>query len=555
MSDNEEMMQTKNSSLEDSSGDESSSEAAVNNQKFSSRDGEPVNKPRKESTSSTGSSSSSEDGDGPREIEDDSEEESSKSEACISKSVSKTEDSVSSAASEQQPQQPGPQPRSRSVSVEEAPPAPASRKMSSKKSSVASRSSIAEDAGNTDDEVEDIREAAPAPVPVVRKVSAPVQPEIVIDEHEDELTKEEIVNSKRETVHLDEAQKAEVIAEVRKSSAASAASVSDSDSESEQAPPPAAREPEVPRKNSSNSVQENASIEAKPATIIEDNSSASSSDNDENIKPSHKFRNESPEQNHENHDLNGRRSTNGIDVTKIYTQGMDNNNKKTINNNNNNVEKMGETRTKPTRDITQIYTQGVAKASPPASPRSMPRGRPASDITKLYTGKLDFAGSKTPDTADKPGPRKHNMSTAVDKDAIRQAYDDVRSDTKETEWAVFKFDQSNRLGVTATGKEFGDFKTHFEADDRGFGYIRIKTGDEMSKRAKFVLVTWVGQNVSVMKKAKMSTDKALLKDIIQNMSVEFQLENHGEFSADHFKLKVDKASGAQYGTGVNEVKA
>ena len=53
---------------------------------------------------------------------------------------------MSSAASEQ-PQQPDPQPRSRSVSVEEAPPAPASRKMSSKKSSVASKSSIAEDAG------------------------------------------------------------------------------------------------------------------------------------------------------------------------------------------------------------------------------------------------------------------------------------------------------------------------------------------------------------------------------------------------------------------------
>ena len=46
MSDNEEMMQTKNSSLEDSSGDESSSEAAATNE-FSSRDGEPVNKPRK----------------------------------------------------------------------------------------------------------------------------------------------------------------------------------------------------------------------------------------------------------------------------------------------------------------------------------------------------------------------------------------------------------------------------------------------------------------------------------------------------------------------------
>ena len=30
-----------------------------------------------------------------------------------------------------------------------------------------------------------------------------------------------------------------------------------------------------------------------------------------------------------------------------------------------------------------------------------------------------------------------------------------------------------------------------------------------------MLVTWVGPSVSVMKKAKMSTDKALLKDVIQ----------------------------------------
>ena len=37
----------------------------------------------------------------------------------------------------------------------------------------------------------------------------------------------------------------------------------------------------------------------------------------------------------------------------------------------------------------------------------------------------------------------------------------------------------------------------------------------MSKRCKFVFVTWVGPSVSVMKKAKMSTDKALMKDIIQ----------------------------------------
>lgn len=39
-------------------------------------------------------------------------------------------------------------------------------------------------------------------------------------------------------------------------------------------------------------------------------------------------------------------------------------------------------------------------------------------------------------------------------------------------------------------------------------------GDEISKRIKFLLVTWVGNNVGVIKRAKMSTDKALVKSII-----------------------------------------
>lgn len=249
--------------------------------------------------------------------------------------------------------------------------------------------------------------------------------------------------------------------------------------------------------------------------------------------------------------LNGRRSGGSGDVAKIYQKALNNNNNSNMTNNN--IEK-GE-RTKPTRDITQIYTQTLNKTNtPPASPKlGTPRNRPASDITKLYTGGLETR-AKSPAPAEKlPSPRKHNMSTAVDKDAIRRAYDDVRSDTSDTEWAVFKFDESNRLSVGGTGKEFVDFKAKFGNEERGFGYIRIKTGDEMSKRAKFVLVTWVGPSVSVMKKAKMSTDKALLKDVIQNMSVELQLESHGEFNHDHFKMQVDKASGARYGTGVRDL--
>ena len=67
----------------------------------------------------------------------------------------------------------------------------------------------------------------------------------------------------------------------------------------------------------------------------------------------------------------------------------------------------------------------------------------------------------------------------------------------------------------------------------------------MSKRSKFVFCTWVGPNVSVMKKAKMSTDKALLKDIITNLSVELLVETAGEFTLEHFKAEVDKAGGTR----------
>ena len=52
-------------------------------------------------------------------------------------------------------------------------------------------------------------------------------------------------------------------------------------------------------------------------------------------------------------------------------------------------------------------------------------------------------------------------------------------------------------------------------DQRLYGFIRVTTGDEMSKRAKFVLVTFIGDSVGVLKKARVSTDKSQVKQIIQ----------------------------------------
>lgn len=79
--------------------------------------------------------------------------------------------------------------------------------------------------------------------------------------------------------------------------------------------------------------------------------------------------------------------------------------------------------------------------------------------------------------------------------------------------AVFKFENA-RIALSATGAEFEKFREQFTDNERGFGYIRIQTGDEMSKRQKFLFITWVGPGVSVIQRAKMSTDKSLVKEIV-----------------------------------------
>ena len=52
-------------------------------------------------------------------------------------------------------------------------------------------------------------------------------------------------------------------------------------------------------------------------------------------------------------------------------------------------------------------------------------------------------------------------------------------------------------------------------EERVYAYCRFTTGDEMSVRAKFVFITWIGPSVSPLKKAKVSTDKAFVKNLIK----------------------------------------
>lgn len=149
-------------------------------------------------------------------------------------------------------------------------------------------------------------------------------------------------------------------------------------------------------------------------------------------------------------------------------------------------------------------------------------------------------------------PRKMALPTSLDKEAIREAYEDIRSNLTDNEWAVFKFD-GLKIVCFAKGIGFDEFCGEFQDNERAFGYIRIQMGDEMSKRSKFLFLTWIGPEVGVMQRAKMSTDKSIIKDVINNFAVELQVETSADLNLEMFKEHLNKAGGANYGTGVREL--
>ncbi|XP_065064962.1 coactosin-like protein [Rhopilema esculentum] len=142
---------------------------------------------------------------------------------------------------------------------------------------------------------------------------------------------------------------------------------------------------------------------------------------------------------------------------------------------------------------------------------------------------------------------------SADRDSIMPAYEDVRNDSSETTWAAFSYSEDGKtIAFDESGNDYSQFLAKLNDDNRVYGFVRMETGDEMSKRAKFVFITWIGKNVSTLKKAKVSTDKAFVKQICNNFAVEILESDIDQLSGENVLALVKKAGGANYGTGVRD---
>ncbi|CAE6423408.1 unnamed protein product [Rhizoctonia solani] len=127
---------------------------------------------------------------------------------------------------------------------------------------------------------------------------------------------------------------------------------------------------------------------------------------------------------------------------------------------------------------------------------------------------------------------------------IKAAYDDVRENKSDTNWLVIKYEtaRSDKLKLAATGTgglEELRKSEHLGDAEVAYAYVRVSyANDKESKREKFILVTWIGNDVSV--------HAADVKKVLNQYSIEVSARESDELAEDPIVIRLRKAGGASY---------
>jgi len=178
-----------------------------------------------------------------------------------------------------------------------------------------------------------------------------------------------------------------------------------------------------------------------------------------------------------------------------------------------------------------------------------------------YDGSVHERGFTGTSTKSQSGPKKSNFgfqgqssetktgaSIAAGAD-VTNAVADVRNNKTETNWMVTSYegnDTKKPLQLVATGNGGVDELVHHLTTDLiAYVFIRVIDIIEGIKTVKFAFITFIGPDVSIMKKAKVSTNKGGVTALFAPSHVSLEITTPNEISDEILLSTIQEASGSK----------
>ena len=135
---------------------------------------------------------------------------------------------------------------------------------------------------------------------------------------------------------------------------------------------------------------------------------------------------------------------------------------------------------------------------------------------------------------------------------IREAYEDIRNDSTDTNWMLITYEEGNNKKWCLAGKGSGgleEMKESIGPNFLGYGYLRVTAGDDMSKRAKFVFIKYLSKGLKMTVKAQMNLHRGDVEKVLNQISIAMEAETLDELSEEEVQARIHKAGGAHYDGG------
>lgn len=143
----------------------------------------------------------------------------------------------------------------------------------------------------------------------------------------------------------------------------------------------------------------------------------------------------------------------------------------------------------------------------------------------------------------------------VDANEGKSVLASVRSDSDDTQWCLFAYENDKSSKIVLVGKGTGgvdEMKEHFQANMVGYGLVRKTEVFDGSTTVKFVYIQWIGKEVPRMQKARISVHKGGIEKLIGQFHVNLVVESSEEISDDIVQQKIGETSGTQTRVLTNE---